>query len=338
VAALAGVAREHFSAALGAAAMSDVRAHLYRHLLRLSASFYASRALGDLLTRFSSDVTALENAFERTLALALASALGVLVGVPLLFILDWRLSLVTLVALPVSLIGPRRLSGRATQASYERKQLEGDLSSTAQETISGHHVIRAFSLFRLSQRRFEGELASLARVSHRASLLERLVSRTSYIGVTFGQIVVIGVGAWLVLQQVTTIGTLIGFIGLLMGVGASVSGLASVVPEWLKAIAGMRRVDEVLREEPEVRDRPGATELAPLQHEIRLERVEFSSQSASAIQFLRTRKFHNQLMSRMPLSLNSSLPATVTLRQPSSPASIDSTSVAVRLWPAPPFS
>src|SRR5205085_9877169 len=132
-----------------------------------------------LLTRFSSDLTALETVFERSLGLALDSVLAVLVGVPLLFFLDWRLSVVTLLALPVSLIGPRQLSGRATQASYERKQLEGQLSSTAQETISGHHVIRAFSLFRLSQRRFEQELASLARVSQRASLLERLGSRTS---------------------------------------------------------------------------------------------------------------------------------------------------------------
>jgi ATP-binding cassette, subfamily B, bacterial len=101
-------------------------------------------------------------------------------------------------------------------------------------------------------------------------------SRTTYIGMTFGQLVVIGVGAVLVLQQSMTVGTLIGFIGLLMGVGGSLSGCAAALPEWLRAIAGMRRVDDILREEPQVRDRPGAFALAPLNDEIRLERVAFS--------------------------------------------------------------
>ena len=65
------------------------------------------------------------------MALALASTLGVLIGVPLLFFLDLRLSVATILVLPASLIGPRLLSGRATQASYERGQLEGRVSSTA---------------------------------------------------------------------------------------------------------------------------------------------------------------------------------------------------------------
>ena len=102
------------------------------------------------------------------------------------------------------------------------------------------------------------------------------MSRTSYIGVTLDQIVVIAVGAVLVFNELMTVGTLIGFIGLLMGVGGAVSGVAWAVPEWLEAIAGMRRVDEVLSEEPQVRDRPDAYELPPLEREIRLDSVVFS--------------------------------------------------------------
>jgi ATP-binding cassette subfamily B protein len=276
LAAIGGVAREHFSAVLSSATSADIRTHVFRHLQRQSASFYSAREVGDLLTRFSSDLAALENAYERTLALGLASTLALLIGVPLLFVLDWRLSIAAVLMLPLSLIGPRVFSGRATRATYKRKQVEGVVSSTAHELISGQHVIRAFGLYRLAQSRFDGEAASLARTSQHASLLEHLVSRTSYIGLTFGQLAIIAYGAILVFNGVMTIGTLIGFIGLLMSVGGAASGIASAVPEWLRAVAGMRRVDEVLRQEPQVRDGPGAGELPRFERDIRLEDVVFS--------------------------------------------------------------
>jgi len=176
----------------------------------------------------------------------------------------------------MSLIGPRLLGPRATQAAYRRKQLEGQMASTAQEAISGHNVIRALGLEPTSQFQFERQLAALARASYRATFLQRLVSRTSYIGVTFGQIAIIGLGALLVFQGLMTIGSLIGFIALLINLGNSVDSVAKVVPEWLQATAGMRRVDEVLSEEPEVRDAPGATALPRIGRDIRLDHVSFS--------------------------------------------------------------
>ena len=281
VAAAAGVAREYLSARLGARAMWDLRARLFRHLQSLSASFYTQHESGDLLSRFSSDLTVIENAFVRAWPLAVYSGLGLLVSATLLVILDWRLALVSFVALPFSVIGPRLLGPRATQTGYERRTAEGQMMSTAQETIGGHLVIRAFGLQRLSQERFEQRLSTLARASQRAGFLQRLVARTSYIGVTFGQLAVIGAGTFLVFQEQMTVGTLIGFIGLLITVSGMVGGVTSAVPEWLEAVGGMRRVEDLLVEQPKVRDLPRAVPLPRIQRGIRLEGVGFSYDGAS---------------------------------------------------------
>jgi ATP-binding cassette subfamily B protein len=274
--AVGGVARDRLSATLGARAMRDVRARLLGHLQRLSADFYMRHETGDLIARFSGDLVAIGNAYTRTLTLAVYSAIGVVVGVPLLFVLDWRLSLLTVAALPAAMLGPRLFGGRASAAGYRRREVEGEVTSSAQEAIAGHQVIRAFGLQRLFERRFDGELAALAADEGRATFLQRLVGRTGYVGTNLAQLAIIAGGALLVFEDAVTIGTFIGFVGLLISVSGAVSGLASAIPEWLQALASMRRLDDVLRETPSVRDAPGATTLARFRRELRLDGVSFS--------------------------------------------------------------
>ena len=78
-----------------------------------SSSFYANGEVGDLMARFSTDLAPVEQGIDRSLPLAVYSVPGVVVGVPLLLWLDWHLFLVTLVVLPISLLGPRLLGARA---------------------------------------------------------------------------------------------------------------------------------------------------------------------------------------------------------------------------------
>jgi ATP-binding cassette subfamily B protein len=276
IATSAGVGREHLSAALGARCTRDLRARLFEQLLHLSAGFYANREVGDLMARFSTDLAPVEHGIDRSLPHAVYSVLGVIVGVPLLFWLDWHLFLVTLVVLPISLLGPRLLGARATGQTYARKDLEGRLAGTIQEVLSGYHVIRAFGLEPSTRARFDRQLATLARASQRATFLQRLIVRTSYMGVMLGQMVIIGVGAYLVLQGTTTVGSLIGFIGVLIGLADAVRGVASSIPEWLQATAGMRRIEELLTVRPQISDAPDALALPPIQHAIRFDRVSFS--------------------------------------------------------------
>jgi ATP-binding cassette subfamily B protein len=190
--ALGGLARDRLSAALGARVPRDIRAGLFDHLQRLAAGFYARREADDLAARFSSDLAAVENGDDRALPLAVSSLLGACSSGPPLFLLSWRLSLVTLAMLPAALIGPRLRGPRATGAAYERARLAGGLLRTVQETIAGPRVPRAFGLACRAWASLDAQPASLARASLGGTFLERLVTGRSYVGSIFGQSPIVG--------------------------------------------------------------------------------------------------------------------------------------------------
>jgi ATP-binding cassette subfamily B protein len=189
---LDGLARDRLSAALGARVLRDIQAGLFDQLQRLSASFYARREADDLAARFSCDLAAVENGCNRALPLAVHSLLVVGSSGPLLFLLDWRLSLATLAMLPAALIGPRLRRPRATGAVYKRARLAGGLLRTVQETIAGQRVPRAFGLEGRAWASLDAQPASLARASLGGTFLKRLGTRRSYAGSIFGQIAIVG--------------------------------------------------------------------------------------------------------------------------------------------------
>lgn len=113
VQAAASLVQDHASARAGYRAANDVRLEMFDHLLRLPVGYYQRVHSGDLMSRFSNDLAVIENAFVRALHTFLFSALILGVSVVLLFVVEWRLALVTFAALPVALFGPKVLGSRA---------------------------------------------------------------------------------------------------------------------------------------------------------------------------------------------------------------------------------
>src|SRR6185369_8431740 len=111
---------DYLYARLCAAILKGLRQRLFYHLQRLSMSFYARVEGGDLLGRFSGDLNAVEHTLATAGPRALLPTFDVILSITLLSILDWRLTLVALPVFPLSLIGPRVFTPRASAASYER--------------------------------------------------------------------------------------------------------------------------------------------------------------------------------------------------------------------------
>ena len=99
IASVAGVGRDYCYAYLGARVLRDIRVRVFAHLQHLSLDFYGRSGTGDLMARFSSDLSAVETAVSWALASLLLNAGGVVLAAALLFTLEWRLALVTLVGL-----------------------------------------------------------------------------------------------------------------------------------------------------------------------------------------------------------------------------------------------
>src|SRR4029077_3698913 len=123
------VARDYLYARAGAWALRDLRLRLFDQLQRLSPAFYAHTQAGDVLTRFSGDLGAVETAVTSVLPWALNGLVGMLTSLVVLAFLDLRLSLVSLVAVPLATLGSRCSVPGAASAGYEVKRAEADVAS-----------------------------------------------------------------------------------------------------------------------------------------------------------------------------------------------------------------
>jgi ATP-binding cassette subfamily B protein len=193
----------------------------------------------------------------------------------LLFMLEWRLASLAMLLLPLSLLGPRILVPRASAASYERKQQEAHVATAVQEDLAAQPVIKAFGLEQQRLMHFTQRLDALVQSSTGAGFLSALVERSAGISILILQVVVLGVGAYLTFTGSLSIGSLVSFQTLFLALSWSLSYVTQYVPNLVQASGGMQRIEELLRETPQVIDMPAATPRPRFHQEICFEAVDF---------------------------------------------------------------
>ena len=272
----AGLFRDHLYARLGSRVLADLRSRMFRHLQFLSMSFYSRAQTGDVLSRFSADLSAVETAMAGAISWGVLPALDVLASTILLFWLDWRLALAAMLIWPLCLGGPRVFAPRASLASYHLKQEEAQTLSAIQENVAAQAVVKAFGLERPSVADFDRRNAALASSRVRFAFLSAMVERSAAVGIYVLQVVILGLGSYLAYEGQITIGSLAAFQALFLSLSYSLSYVTQYVPPVLLASGGMRRIEELLAEEPQVVEAPDATPLAGPAREVAFEGVIFS--------------------------------------------------------------
>ncbi len=269
------IGRDYLYARLSAVALADLRRAMYGHLQRLSLSYYSRTRTGDILSCFSTDLAAVENVLVVSLPLAVSSLASLFLSAIILVLLEWRLAAIAIAGLTVCVMSSRLLSPMAQRAAIGLKQEQSDLIAGVQETIRLQPVIKIFSLQRLMLRRFQAELAALRRTSQRTSFLGFLLERVPHLGVLFFNLLVLLSGTWLVLGGQIQIGSLVAFQGLVITLSSSLWGVTLTIPHFVQATAGMRRIDALLDERPDVVDVANARPLSGTIESVELRGVSF---------------------------------------------------------------
>jgi ATP-binding cassette, subfamily B, bacterial len=276
VAAFVGVARDRLYARVGAAVVGDIRGSMFHHLQRLSLGYYSRAQFGDILSRFSADLAAVENALGWVFPWAVAPSLDIAVYSVLLFVLDWRLALGAMLVWPIALLGPRRFTPRAMSSSYEKSQLEAAALSVVQENLSGQAVVKAFGLEQMWLASFDRRNTSLRGKSAYASFVGSLVERSAISGVFALYVAVVAAGAWLVFRGSLSVGKLVAFQALFLALGYGLTYVTQYIPSLVQGLGSFRRIGELFAEQPEVFDRPDAETLPRLGDQIAFQDVTFA--------------------------------------------------------------
>jgi len=267
---------DYLGARIGAAILNTVRLRMFRHLQRLSIGYYARVRSGDVVARFTSDLSDIQKSLTTRVVDAVVATLGLIINIPVAFMIDWRLATVMVLGMPMAGFGTRAFGPRASSARYALKQEEAGIASTVGESVRAQPVVKVFGLAGWLLERFEKQLADLARRFVRAEFLAELVGSSSSFGVLMAQVVVLGVGAWMAYSDLLTTGSLVAFLSLHAVVSKDAYDLTKkVIPSLISSSGGLQRIEELLAEPEEVADGEAARTLSRVAGPLALESVTF---------------------------------------------------------------
>src|SRR4030081_864431 len=272
---VASVWYERWDARLAACVISDVRSRLFEHVQNLPSAYFARTKRGEILSRFSIDLSAFEGSIKSFANSAALPFLELIAGIILMLFLNWQLAAVALLVFPITLIGPRILTPKAVQANYEQKLNESALLGMVQENIAAQAVVKAFSLQRRTMGWFTMRNDEARRKIASAAFLSTMVERTVTISGLLLHLVVLAIGAYLAAKGQITIGTFVTFESAFWEVSYNIAHIMHFIPVSIQSAAAVRHIQEMLDEPTRGADRPGAPDLPRISNDITFYRVTF---------------------------------------------------------------
>ncbi len=258
----------------------NMRVALYSHLQRLSLAFYGQQRTGDLLTRVTSDVTALEDFVTASLSDIVGSLL--LIGFILYTITvnAWQVALMALVIIPIMALVSNYFSQRIKSASKKQRAREGDLAASAQEMLTSIRVIQTYGRGGDQTKRFAMQSGKTMESALEAARLQALFSGVVSMLESVAVAIVIWLGVWLIFRSSVGfgIGLLYAFIKYIQDMFKPTK---KIIKEWNtfgKIYASVERIGEIFDRQPAVQDEPGATVAPPLKGQIEYQNVSFAYQ------------------------------------------------------------
>jgi ATP-binding cassette subfamily B protein len=270
-----GVAQTYLTGWVGERVLADLRVRLFRHLGRLSLGFYERNRTGAIISRLTNDVEALDQLVTDGVTSLVQNTLVLLGSAVILFLLDWRLALATLAVLPLMAIATAIFRRRSSRAYRRVRERLAAVTATLQEDISGMREVRAFAREQRSLARFRDVNSRYRAANHETVVLNGLYFPFVDFLASAATAIVLGFGGYLVFDGSLTVGTLFAFIGYLANFFDPVQQLSQLYNTFLAAVAALDKIIDVLDEEPEIEDRPGAESLPRADGDVRLEGVRF---------------------------------------------------------------
>jgi ATP-binding cassette, subfamily B, multidrug efflux pump len=257
-------------------ALAELRRQLFQHLQTLPIAFFDQRSPGELMSRLTSDIDAVNQAVSQNITSLLASVLSMTGIVVAMFVLDPWLALASVLVVPLMLWFTRFVAVYTRRGFRELQRELGALNGVMEEAISGQRVVKAFRRSESVLARFDRQNDELYRTSVYAnSYALLLMPLTAVLGNLF-VIVLAGLGGYLALLGLVSVGIIATFITYSQNFINPLRQLSNLYNTIQAALAGAERVFEILDVAPEL-DRGASPEKSSLQlrGEVKFEHVEF---------------------------------------------------------------
>jgi ABC-type multidrug transport system fused ATPase/permease subunit len=266
----------YLGAWIGENFLHRMRTRVFAHLHTLSVSFFDRRPLGDLLSRLIGDVAAIEGVVLSGVIGLIANVFKILVFATVLFFLDWRLALASMIAVPVFWLAARIFARRIKIASREVRRRAGSIGVVAEESLGNATLIQAYGREGAELDRFAAQSIGSVNAELAATRLGAMFSPLVDLIQVLGVLTILGVGIWELTAGNITLGGLLAFLVFLSQLYGPVQGLGALSTSLFAAAAAAERIIELLDEQPSVTAPEDPVPIGRARGQLCLEQVSFT--------------------------------------------------------------
>ena len=257
------IAQRWCSARVGEGLIADLRRALFAKVQRLPIAFFTRTPTGAITSRLNSDVVGAQSAVTSTLGSVVSNVIVLVTSLVTMLLLEWRITLLALVVLPVFVVPAKRVGRRLQDISREQMQHNAAMSTQMTErfNVSGAVLVKLFGSLDRENEVFGRRANAVRDAGIRQAMLGRVFFVALGLVAAMGSAAIYGVGAQLVVSGEIEEGTLVALAALVTRVYQPLTGLTNARVDLMTSMVSFERVFEVLDAPEPIADRPGAVDL-----------------------------------------------------------------------------
>ncbi|WP_241432238.1 ABC transporter ATP-binding protein [Ilumatobacter nonamiensis] len=271
------------SARVGEGLIYDLRSALFAKVQRLPIAFFTRTPTGSITSRLNSDVIGAQTAVTSTLGSIVSNVVVLITTLAAMFALEWRLTLLTLIVLPLFIVPARRVGKRLQAISREQMGYNAAMNTQMTErfNVSGAMLVKLFGSGRRERRAFERRAAGVRDTGISSAMYGRVFFVALGLVGAIGTAAIYGVGAIMVVNGGISTGTLVALAALVTRVYQPLTGLTNARVDLMTSMVSFERVFEVLDAPEAITERLGAVDLVQPRGTIEFDDVVFRYPPAS---------------------------------------------------------
>ncbi|MBL7074519.1 ABC transporter ATP-binding protein [candidate division KSB1 bacterium] len=256
--------------------VQNLRDRIYEHLHRLSLHYFSDKKTGELISIMTNDVTILNTVIGNSFEKILREPINILIFLGILFIISWKLTLISLILLPLSAVLITKIGQSIRRKSRRSLQQIAGITTIMQETLAGIRIVKAFAMELFEVNRFKRETEKYFKIVFRQKKLQSLSSPLSEsLGLAMGVFLLWYGGREVLHGGLLTPEDFMRFIIVLFALVQPLRNLGGLNNYIQQGLAAAQRVFDLLETEPRIIDRKGAISLRNFKDRISYHGVHF---------------------------------------------------------------
>jgi len=270
------------NAGVGEGVVYDLRVGLFSHLQRMSLNFFTNTKVGELMSRLNNDVVGAQNAISNTMVGIVSSSIQTAALLIVMFSLEWRLTLLSIIILPFFLLAARNLGRRLQVIAREQLDLNAKMNAVMHEllNISGALLVKLFGRSVTEDERFKERAVGVRDAGVRRAVTGTVFFASIGLLSSIGVALVYGLGGYLVIAGTLSIGTIVAMAAYLGSLYSALQNLTNAPVDFATSMVSFERVFEVLDLPHEITEKPGALKLQTTRGVLEFDDVSFRYSTA----------------------------------------------------------